>query len=67
MNEYLEELSERANNLTNSIIDISIKSDGKLSLNEVFNMPYELREGYIKCFNRYLEEKKKLQDSISNV
>lgn len=67
MNEYLDELSERAKDLTNSIMSISIKSEGKLSLQEVFNMPYNLREDYVKCFNHYLEEKKKLQDSVTNV
>lgn len=67
MNNYLETLSERARQLKESILNICIKSEGKVSLTEVFNMPYNLREDYIKYFNQYLEEKKKLQDNITNV
>lgn len=36
-----------------------IKSDGHLSLNDVYNMNYNMRKIYIECNNEYVDEQNK--------
>ena len=52
-------MKERAETFEKSLINITIKSEGKISILEVYGLPYLLRELYIKTFNEYQEEKNK--------
>jgi hypothetical protein len=38
---------------------LHIKSDGHLSLNDVYNMTYKMRELYIEAHNEFGEEQKR--------
>jgi hypothetical protein len=36
---------------------LSIKTDGKVSLTEVYSLPYNVRESFKKLYNKFIEEK----------
>ena len=38
---------------------MNIKTDGKISLMEIYNMPFKLRNLYTKEHNKMIEEKNK--------
>jgi hypothetical protein len=59
INELLDSLYKRANNLEKSLLNLSIRTEGKISLQEIYAMPYLQREMYIKLTNEYYEEKNK--------
>lgn len=55
----LERYKEISQSLEKSLMMIHIKSDGHLSLSDVYNMPYKMRELYIKANNEFVEEQNK--------
>lgn len=57
INEYLNDMNLRAKSLEESLLDIPIKTEGKISLLEVYNMPFLVREMYKKMVNKYNEQK----------
>ena len=36
---------------------LSIKSEGKLSITEIYQMPFLMRKRYVESFNEFVEEK----------
>ena len=46
--DIINELKKRAENLEESLIDIHIKTEGKVSLTECYSMPYKIRQIYYK-------------------
>lgn len=42
-----------------NLMMLHIKSDGHLSLNDVYNMTYKMRELYIEAHNEFGEEQKR--------
>lgn len=52
-------LKERAESFQKSLISLNIKSEGKLGISEIYQLPFLFREEYIKTFNEYQEEKNK--------
>ena len=54
---YIQSLYTRANDFEKSLIELTIRSEGKLSLSEVYAMNFVQRELYIKCYNEYMNEK----------
>lgn len=55
----LEKYKESSQALEKNLLMMHIKSDGNLSLNDVYNMPYKMRELYIKANNEFVEEQNK--------
>jgi len=55
----LKQYSEMEETLEKNLMLLSIKSEGKLSLSEVYQMSYLERECYINAFNEYADEKNK--------
>lgn len=60
--DIINELKKRAENLEESLIDIHIKTEGKVSLTECYSMPYKIRQIYYKLHNKYVEEQNKKMD-----
>jgi len=58
-------LKERADAFQKSLISLNIKSEGKVSLLEAYNLPFLLREEYIKTFNEFQDEKNKAFEDIN--
>ena len=54
----LQQYKEASENLERGLILMHIKSDGHLSLNDVYNMPYKMRETYIELHNKEVNEMK---------
>lgn len=52
-------LYSRAEGLEKSLINLNIRSEGKISIFEAYQMPYLQREMYIKLYNEFSEEKRK--------
>lgn len=57
--EAIHNYNERAETLEKSLIQLSVMSEGKVSLTEVYNMTFTQREMYIKLFNEYNDMKNK--------
>lgn len=57
--DVIGELKKRAENFEELLIDIHIKTEGKLSLMECYSMPYKVRQMYYKLHNKYVEEQNK--------
>lgn len=55
----LEKYKEYSELFEKNLLMMHIKSDGNLSLNDVYNMPYKMRELYIKVNNEFVEEQNK--------
>ena len=55
----LQHYSEMEETLEKNLMLLSIRSEGKLSLTEVYQMSYLERESYIKAFNEFADEKNK--------
>lgn len=55
----LEKYREYANDFEKNLMMMHIKSDGHLSLSDVYNMTYKMRELYTETHNRHVEEQKK--------
>ena len=55
----LEQYSEMEKTLETNLMMICIKSEGRISLSEVYQMPYQSRERFVESFNKYVEEKNK--------
>jgi len=55
----LERYKEYSKDFEKNLIMMHIKSDGHLSLNDVYNMPFKMRELYIEANNEYVDEQKK--------
>lgn len=52
----LENFKNISTEFEENLIMMHIKSDGHLSLDDVYNMPYKLREMYIKMNNKFVDE-----------
>ena len=52
----INDIKNRAKKLEKSIIDINIKSEGKISLTECYFLPYQVREMYYELYNKYVEK-----------
>lgn len=55
----LEKYKISAKNFEKDLMMLQIKSDGNLSLNDVYNMTYTMRERYVEAFNEFSEERKR--------
>lgn len=55
--DIINELKKRAKDFEESIIDIHIKTEGKVSLLECYSLPYKIRQIYYKKYNEYQEKK----------
>lgn len=55
----LERYKEYSETFEKNLLMMHIKSDGHLSLNDVYNMPYKMRELYIEANNEFVEEQNK--------
>ena len=55
----LDALYSRAESLEKSLINLNIRTEGKISIFEAYQMPYLQREMYIKLYNEFSEEKRK--------
>ena len=58
-------LKERADSFQKSLITLNIKSEGKLAISEIYQLPYLLREEYVKTFNEYQDEKNKAFEELN--
>ena len=54
----LQEYKEASEKFEKNLIAMHIKSDGNLSLSDVYNMTYKMRELYIESHNKHAEEMK---------
>lgn len=52
----IENYKENVDNFEKNLMSIHIKSDGHLSLNDVYNMTYKMRQLYIEAHNDFTEE-----------
>ena len=55
----LQEYKEASEKFEKNLISMHIKSDGHLSLSDVYNMTYKMRELYIEAHNEFGEEQKR--------
>lgn len=46
--EFIERLDKQRDEIENSLLNIQIYSNGQITLQELYGMPYKLRERYIK-------------------
>ena len=57
--EIIERYKEYEKAFEKNLLMMHIKSDGHLSLSDVYNMPYKMRQSYIEANNEFVDEKKK--------
>jgi hypothetical protein len=57
-------MKERAETFEKSLLTMNINTEGKLSLSEIYQMPFNIREHYIKLYNQYIDTKNKLSSEI---
>lgn len=55
----IDRYKEYSKDFEKNLIMMHIKSDGHLSLNDVYNMTFKMREIYIQANNEFVEEQKK--------
>ena len=60
----LNMLRERADNFEKYLLRLQIRSDGNLSLRDIYMMPHQIRENYVESYNDYLKEKNKKSDDF---
>ena len=51
--EFIERLDKQRDEIENSLLNIQIYSNGQITLQELYGMPYKLRERYIKLKTDY--------------
>ena len=52
----LERYKEYSEEFEKYLLSLHIRSDGHLSLNDVYNMPLKLRNLYVKTNNEFVDE-----------
>lgn len=57
----LQQYNEASENFEKGLISMHIKSDGHLSLNDVYNMTFKMRELYIEAHNKHADDIKNKQ------
>lgn len=55
----IEKYRNMKEKLEKNLLMMHIRSDGHLSLNDVYNMPYKLRNLYVEANNEFVEEQNK--------
>ena len=55
----LQQYKDAERQLEKNLIMISVKTEGHVSLDDVYNMPFLVRELYIEAQNEYTEEQNK--------
>ena len=55
----IDRYKEYSKDFEKNLIMMHIKSDGHLTLNDVYNMTFKMREIYIQANNEFVEEQKK--------
>ena len=55
----LERYKEYEKAFEKNLLMMHIKSDGHLSLSDVYNMPYKMRQSYIEANNEFVDERNK--------
>lgn len=55
----IEDYKEKEKRFEKNLLLIHIKSDGHLSLSDIYNMPFKMRELYIQANNEFIEEQNK--------
>lgn len=63
INKMIDGLNSRANKLEENLLNLSIHSEGRVSITEVYQMPFKQREMFIKLHNKYIDEKNKSNNS----
>ena len=59
----IDGLNSRANKLEEILLNLSIHSEGHVSITEVYQMSFKQREMFIKLYNKYIDEKNKSNNS----
>lgn len=59
----LQKYSDMEKAFEKNLLNISIRSEGRVSLTEVYQMPYLLREQFVDSFNEWVDEKNKKNSS----
>lgn len=59
----IDGLNSRANKLEENLLNLSIHSEGHVSITEVYQMSFKQREMFIKLHNKYIDEKNKSNNS----
>lgn len=55
----LKKYAEASEELEKNLLMMHIKSDGHLSLSDVYSMTYNMRKLYTECHNEFVEEQKR--------
>lgn len=55
----INQYKDYAREFEKNLLMMHIKSDGHLSIQDVYSMPYKVREIYIEANNEFVEEQKK--------
>lgn len=55
----LEKYKEYSETFEKNLLSMHVRSDGHLSLNDVYNMTYKMRKMYIEVNNEFVDEQKK--------
>ena len=59
----LQQYKDSKEQFEKNLMMLHIKSEGKISLSEVFSMTYKMRELYVKSHNEFAEEmERKIQN-----
>lgn len=53
----IKDLKSRAKKLEESIIDISVRTEGAVSLTEAYSMPFKVRDMYYRLHKKYIDDK----------
>lgn len=53
----IKDLKSRAKKLEESIIDISVRTEGAVSLLEAYSMPFKVRDMYYHLHKKYIDDK----------
>lgn len=56
---FLNQLENMAESFEKNLMMMQIKSEGHLSLSDVYQMTFKMRETYTQCHNEYIDEKNK--------
>lgn len=51
--EFIERLDKQRDEIENSLLNVQIYSNGQITLQELYSMPFKLRERYIKLKSEY--------------
>jgi len=61
----LKQLENLSESFEKNLMMMHIKSNGHLSLSDVYQMTYKMREIYTVCHNEYVDEQNKEINSIN--